>query len=115
VNKRFLLTMGGFLGLMSFLFLQGASSFRELVLANGLLGLGGGISIPAIMALGVIEGRRTKAMGSLMGLLALGHSLGMLGGPLLAGMLIDLFSFSSIFIFGAFVMGAGIVIFLRNS
>jgi MFS family permease len=66
------------------------------------------------MALGVIEGRKTEAMGSVMGLLALAHSLGMLVGPLLAGILIDLFSFETIFISGAIIMGAGTMIFLRN-
>ena len=86
----------------------------ELALGNGLFGFAGGISFPAIMALGVIEGRREKAMGSVMGLLALGHSLGMLVGPLLAGILIDLFSFEIIFISGAVIMGAGTTIFLRN-
>ncbi|MCK4793658.1 MAG: MFS transporter [Desulfobacteraceae bacterium] len=113
-SKKFMVTAGGILAIIAILYINTAYSFRGLALGNGLLGFAGGISFPAIMALGVIEGRRTEAMGSVMGLLALGHSLGMLVGPLLAGILIDLFSFDTIFISGAIIMGAGTMIFLRN-
>jgi DHA1 family multidrug resistance protein-like MFS transporter len=102
------------MAIIAILYINTADSFWGLAVGNGLFGIAGGISFPAIMALGVIEGRRTEAMGSVMGLLALGHSLGMLVGPLLAGILIDLFSFGTIFISGAIIMGAGTMIFLRN-
>lgn len=111
-SKRALTIAGGILAVMSVLYLNRASSFGELVLANGILGLAGGISFPAIMALGVIEGRRTNAMGSLMGLLALGHSLGMLAGPLLAGALIGFTSFGTVFILGAIILGVGTAVFI---
>jgi MFS family permease len=67
------------------------------------------------MAVGVIEGRRTNAMGSIMGLLALGHSLGMLAGPVLGGALLEFFPFRIIFMFGAIVLIAGTAIFWRNN
>jgi MFS family permease len=111
-SKRALTIAGGILAVISVLYLNRASSFGELVLANGILGLAGGISFPAIMALGVIEGRRTNAMGSLMGLLALGHSLGMLAGPLLAGALIGFTSFGTVFILGAIILGVGTAVFI---
>lgn len=113
-SKRMLVSAGGVLAVISILYLGFASSFTELILANGFLGLAGGISFPAIMALGVIEGRKTNAMGSLMGLLALAHSVGMFVGPLLAGMLIDFFSLDSVFISGAIIMVAGVLVFLWN-
>jgi len=111
-SKRALIVAGGLLGVISVLYLNRADSFGELVLANGLLGVAGGVSSPAIMALGVIEGRRTNAMGSLMGLLALGHSLGMLAGPMLAGVLLDFTSFETVFFLGAGIVGLGTVLFL---
>ncbi len=114
LSKKYLILAGGVLALCSILYLDMASSFGELILANALLGLAGGISFPAIMAMGVIEGRRTGAMGSLMGLLALGHSIGMLAGPIIAGLAIDIFSFDSIFILGAVIVGAGTIVFIRN-
>ncbi|MFH1242630.1 MAG: MFS transporter [Pseudomonadota bacterium] len=111
-SKPALTVAGGIVGLISILYLARASSLGEMILANGILGLAGGISLPAIMALGVVEGRRTSAMGSLMGLLALGHSLGMLAGPLLGGAVIDLATFGTVFILGAIIMGAGTFLFM---
>jgi MFS family permease len=66
------------------------------------------------MGMGVIEGRRSGAMGSIMGLLALGHSVGMLAGPLLGGVLLDFFGFGTIFISGSMVMAVGTIIFWRS-
>ena len=51
-------------------------------------------------------------MGSIMGLLAMAHSLGMLIGPLLAGVIIDLFSFSMVFIIGTLILVTGSLIFV---
>jgi MFS family permease len=111
-SKRLLVAAGGVLGVFSILYLNTAVSFGGLLFGNALLGVAGGVSFPAIMALGVIEGRSAGGMGSIMGLLAMAHSLGMLLGPLLAGVLIDLISLGSIFVFGAIVMTTGTVIFL---
>jgi MFS family permease len=111
-NKTFLITVGGILAAASIFYINTASTFAEVFLANGLFGLAGGISFPAVMALGVIEGRRTDNMGSIMGLLALAHSLGMLIGPLLAGILLDLFSFTAIFFSGTLIVATGTLIFI---
>ena len=114
-SKKILTISGGLLAILAVLYLDRAESFGGLILANGILGLAGGVSFPAIMAFGVIEGRRTRAMGSIMGLLALGHSLGMLAGPVLAGALLEFFPFRIIFMFGAIVLIAGTAIFWRNN
>ncbi|MBW1781703.1 MAG: MFS transporter [Deltaproteobacteria bacterium] len=114
-SKKALTIAGGGLAILAILYLDRAQSFWELFFANGMLGLAGGISFPAIMAIGVIEGRRTEAMGSVMGLLALGHSLGMLAGPVLGGALLDFFPFSTIFILGAIILIIGTGIFWRNN
>jgi MFS family permease len=111
-NKKLLIALGGILGALSLFLVQLASSFGELSLANGLYGLAGGIAFPALMALGVIEGRRVEAMGSIMGLLAMSHSLGMLIGPLLAGVIIDLWTSSMVFIIGALILLTGSFIFV---
>ena len=111
-NKKKMIIIGGVLAIISIIYIDRASSFAGLVMANGLLGLAGGISFPAVMALGVMAGRRLGAMGAIMGLLTLGHSLGMLAGPLLGGMIIDLFSYELVFMTGAVFMGAGLLIFI---
>ena len=112
-SKKSLALFGGFLALCAMLFLDHAESFAQLMIINGVLGLAGGVSLPAIMAIGVIEGRRSGSMGSIMGLLALGHSIGMLAGPLLGGVLLDFFNFGAIFLSGAVVMALGIIMFWR--
>jgi len=115
LNKNLMVITGGVLAIISVIYLNTASSFGEIILANALLGIAGGISVPAIMALGVIEGRKTEAMGSMMGFLALAHSVGMLIGPLLGGLLLDLSSFETVFSLGAVIMGAGTILFLFRS
>jgi MFS family permease len=111
-SKKLLIALGGVLGALSLFLVQVATSFGELFLASGLYGLAGGIAFPALMALGVIEGRRVEAMGSIMGLLAMSHSLGMLIGPLFAGVIIDLWSFSMVFIIGALFLLTGSFVFV---
>lgn len=113
-SKRMLTIIGGLLGAVALVYLERASSFMGLFLINGLLGVAGGISFPAIMAQSVIEGRRASAMGAIMGLLAFAHSLGMLIGPLLAGFLVDLFPSVSIYLTGAGILLAGTVLFWKG-
>jgi len=81
-----------------------ANSFRDLLLASLFFGLGGGIAMPALMALAVLKGNATEAMGSVMGLLAMAHSLGMLTGSLLAGLMMDLFQLRQAFPSGGVIM-----------
>ena len=114
-SKNILTISGGILAILAVLYLDRAKPLGGLILVKGVFGLAGGVSLPAIMAVGVIEGRRTNAMGSIMGILALGHSLGMLAGPVLGGVLLDFFSFRIIFMFGAIVLIAGTTIFWRNN
>lgn len=113
-SKRSLTLFGGCLALFAMLCLDHADSFVQLMLINGVLGLAGGVSLPAIMAIGVIQGRQSGSMGSIMGLLALGHSIGMLAGPLLGGLLLDFFNFGTIFLSGAIVMALGTTMFWRR-
>ena len=112
-NKKYMVTAGGILAIGAILLLDLTHSFWGLLFANSLFGIGGGISLPAIMALGVIEGRKSKAMGSIMGLLAQAHSLGMLLGPLIGGLLLDFASFRVVFLAGALIMCFGTLAYIR--
>ena len=60
--------------------------------------------MPALMALSVLKGNSTEAMGSVMGLLAMAHSLGMLTGSLLAGLMMDVFQLRRAFPSGGAIM-----------
>ncbi len=111
-NKRMLIAIGGLVAggaIFSFVKVQ---SLLGLLLANTFFGIGGGIAIPSVMAMTVILGRRTHSMGSIMGLLTMGHSLGMLLGPILAGIMMDAFQLGVSFIVGTAVMVLGVIITL---
>ena len=111
-SKRILIAIGGFVtGGAIFSFVM-AHSFWGLFFANTLFGIGGGIAIPSVMAMTVILGHRTHSMGSIMGLLTMGHSLGMVLGPILAGIMMDAFQLWMGFIVGTGVMLLGVIITL---
>jgi DHA1 family multidrug resistance protein-like MFS transporter len=112
VSKRLLMIVGGILiGTGMFLFYAAASPMA-LVWASALVGLGGGISMPALMAVAVVKGSRADAMGSVMSLITMAHSLGMLCGSLIAGVLMDLITLRFAFPLGTILMAAATVFLL---
>jgi predicted MFS family arabinose efflux permease len=68
--------------------------------------------MPALMALAVISGNKVKAMGAVMSLITVAHSLGMLCGSLLAGAIMDIFNLQYAFYLGAVIMVAGTIVFI---
>ena len=111
-NKRALIAIGGLVtagAVFSFVHVQG---FWGLFVVNILFGVGGGIAVPAVMAMTVIIGRQTDSMGSVMAILTMGHSLGMLMGPVLAGIMTDAFQLSFAFVGGTVLMVIGVIIAL---
>ena len=111
-NKRALIAIGGLVtagAVFSFVHVQG---FWGLFVVNILFGVGGGIAVPAVMAMTVIIGRQTDSMGSVMAILTMGHSLGMLMGPVLAGIMTDAFQLSLAFVGGTVLMVIGVIIAL---
>jgi len=112
VNRRALVLIGGGFATGGVLLFPWADGFWDLFWANVMFGIGGGISMPAVMAMAVTCGNRALAMGSVMGLLTMAHSMGMLTGAVLAGLTMDLFQLRHAFFIGAFIMIAGGVLFL---
>jgi DHA1 family multidrug resistance protein-like MFS transporter len=104
INRKIMVVTGGIIISYAIFSFQWANSFKDLVAASILFGIGGGISMPALMALSVLKGNSTRAMGSVMGLLAMAHSLGMLTGSLLAGVMMDLFHLRRAFPAGGAIM-----------
>lgn len=105
ISREAMIIAGGILVSGSMVFFSKAQSVVSLVIASIIFGLGGGISMPAHMAISVFKGNRSDSMGSLMGLMTMAHSLGMLLGSLLAGLMMDIFELR-----GAFAFGSGICI-----
>lgn len=90
-----------FISMFLFIFAKG---FWDLFFINILFGIGGGILNPPLMAISVIKGNSIKEMGSVMSLLTMAQSMGMLLGPFCAGLIMDLFRVKHAFLFGAMVM-----------
>jgi DHA1 family multidrug resistance protein-like MFS transporter len=104
VNRKILIVAGGLIITYAIFSFDWADSYEDLLLASILFGFGGGIAMPALMALAVLKGSETEGMGSVMGLLAMAHSLGMLAGSLLAGLMMDVSRLRNAFPTGAVMM-----------
>lgn len=110
-NKSILAICGGLTVALAVYSFRWAGSFWELFMANVLFGLGGGVAMPSLMALAVVAGAETEAMGSVMGVLTLAHSLGMMSGALIAGVVMDLSALENAFTWGALIMVLGVLMF----
>ena len=104
VNRKMMVVAGGLIITYAIFSFDWADSFGDLLSASILFGLGGGVSMPALMALAVLKGGEIDGMGSVMGLLAMAHSLGMLAGSLLAGLMMDVSRLRNAFPAGAVMM-----------
>jgi MFS family permease len=111
INKKLMVVAGGLIAGYAVLTFNWAATFWDMVAASLLFGIGGGISMPALAALSVLIGNKTDAMGSVMALLTVGHSLGMLVGAMLAGLMMDLFQLRQVFPLGTVIMGLGVGLF----
>jgi MFS transporter, DHA1 family, multidrug resistance protein len=111
INRPAMVVVGGLLAALAMVAYQQAYSFEYLMVVSTLFGLGGGIAMPALMAMAVIKGKQTQSMGSVIALLTMGHSIGMLIGSLGAGLMMDWFDLRGAFFLGALLMFAGVVVF----
>ncbi|MDL2329330.1 MFS transporter [Desulfosarcina sp. OttesenSCG-928-A07] len=111
-SRKVMVVLGGSVVTLSVFLFSQATGFQSLLMASILFGVGGGISMPALMAGAVLRGKQKSAMGPVMALLTLGHSLGMMAGSILAGVIVDLFEIRHAFMLGSFSMVMGVVGFV---
>jgi len=112
LNRKAMIITGGLVVTAAVYAFSHANGFQDMFWASTVFGIGGGIAMPALMAAAVLRGSCSDAMGSVMALLTVGHSLGMLIGSVLAGVMMDWFQLRQAFILGALVMAAGTVLFV---
>lgn len=111
-NKAGMAIAGGCISAIGMWLPYHAEGFNDLLTAMIIFGLGGGIAMPAIMAIAVIKGEEKKAMGAVMSLMTVAHSFGMLTGAMVAGMTMDFYNLKFSFPCGTMMMTAGTVYFL---
>ena len=115
ISKKLMVIAGGLLVSYAILSFEWAAKLMDLIWATIIFGIGGGISMPALMAMAVLKGSRINAMGSIMALMTVAHSLGMLIGALLGGMMMDFFQLHWSFPMGAALMLVCTVMFLAGT
>jgi len=111
LNRRTMIIFGGMLVAVGMMYFARATSLTDLIIASVLFGFGGGISMPAHMAIAVFKGSQSDAMGSLMGIMTMAHSLGMLIGSSFAGIMMDVFNLRDAFFMGTFISLSGMLVF----
>jgi DHA1 family multidrug resistance protein-like MFS transporter len=104
VDKCLMVMSGGVLASLALLLMYFVEGFPGTLLLSILFGIGGGVAMPAVNALGVVKGTRHKAMGVVMALMNLAHSAGILLGSLIAGAAMDLLTLRLAFPSGGAVM-----------
>ncbi len=115
INRRMMVTAGGLIVGYAILSFGWADSFSEMVIASAIFGIGGGICMPALMAMAAWRGSQSGAMGRVMAYMTMAHSLGMLSGALLGGFMMDLFRLQLAFPVSALVMTLSIGFFLAGT
>jgi len=115
ISKKLMVTAGGLMISYAIFSFEWAGRIEDLVIASVIFGLGGGISMPALMAMVVLKGNRFNAMGSIMALMTVAHSLGMLCGALVGGLMMDFFQLRRAFPLGGVVMMICTGIFLVST
>jgi multidrug resistance protein len=111
ISRRMMIVFGGLIVAWGMIYFARSNSLTDLIIANLLFGLGGGISMPAHMAIAVFKGNQSDAMGSLMGLMTMAHSLGMLMGSSFAGLMMDIADLRDAFSLGAVISFVGVLLF----
>jgi len=110
-SKKAMIIAGGLVAATGIFIPYWATSFGDLLIGVSVFGIGGGISMPAITALAVVKGDEKQAMGSVMAVLTVAHSMGMFTGSVMAGLAMDFFVLSWAFPCGFFVLLSGSIAF----
>ncbi len=104
INKQLMVAVGGLTVSYAVLSFVWAGELADLIQATVLFGFGGGVSMPALMAMAVLKGKKINAMGSMMALMTVAHSLGMFSGALMGGIMMDFLQLQTAFPLGGWTM-----------
>jgi len=114
MSKKPLGILGGLIVAVSVASMIRAGGFWDLFWASAGFGIGGGMMTPAVMGMAVGCGSRMESMGSVMALMTVGHSTGMMVGSVSAGWIMDRWGITAAFGVMAALMAACTVWFALN-
>jgi MFS family permease len=112
VSKRALIVISSCLGSFVLITVVFAESFTHLLLIGSVMGVMSAVSMPALNALAADEGQ-SGGMGAVMAVINMAMSAGFMIGPVIAGVLAEIYGLHSLFVFGAIVGLVGTVLFVR--
>lgn len=109
-SKVRLIILGAAISAIGYLILPSTTEGLGVGAANMLFSLGGALSMPAITAIVAMEGKEL-GIGTTMSVLETANSAGMIVGPLISGIIIDLYGLRLIFYAGTIIILAGTLAF----
>ena len=110
-NKKTLIILGGVFSALGMAGFPLSSTFIHLMISRLVFSLGSALMTPAMSAIEAIEGRK-YGVGTTMSVMQSSMSLGNMAGPLLSGILADIFSLRPIFYMGTAISAFGLVLYL---
>jgi MFS family permease len=110
-NKFYLIALGTTLVAIALALVPGFHGFYPYLFYALVMGVGGGISVPAMFALVTIKGRET-GQGSAMGIVNMVMSMGMILSPLICGWIMDISDITAVFFISAGIVILGAPLFL---
>jgi DHA1 family multidrug resistance protein-like MFS transporter len=109
-SKVKLILLGGLIGAFGFTLFPLANDFWGMLAARLIFSAGSSLGIPAITAIATIEGRDI-GIGTTMSVIQSAMSVGNVVGPILIGVLIDLYGLKPVFYMGGFITLIGTSVF----
>ena len=109
-NKRLVVVIGSIGIIISAMIIPQAFGFWSLLFFLGIAIVGDATAVPSASALVIVEGRK-YGMGTSMAMFNMGLGVGMVVGPILAGLAVDLWGVDSAFYFMAALMLVSVVAF----
>jgi MFS family permease len=108
-DKKKLILLGSGMSALMLFFIPLGDTFLKLLLMALLLGIGGGIAMPAGTALAAVVGKRNGGMGSTMGIYNMAMSAGLVFGPLTGGVIQGSLGINQVFFLGGLISVLGII------
>lgn len=109
-NRLLMIVLGMALASLSLILIPLLNTFPQFFLVAVILGLGGGLAMPAASAIVVTAGRNA-GQGSTMGIFNTAMSMGMIAAPLVSGVIMDVFGISKVFYFAGLISFVGMLLF----
>jgi predicted MFS family arabinose efflux permease len=109
-SKILLTLLGGLFAVVGFALFPFANNAWEVLAAQLVFSAGGAIGIPALTAMVAIEGR-SIGMGTAFSVLESAMSFGMIAGPIVSGIIVDVWGLRPVFFVGGLITLIGISTF----